>query len=183
MVQRLDHLPLVRELRAAQAVDQASRAIAGRDLPDHVLELRQRPHGHGCLLAAPRTRGKPRAQPHGPPNPGSRSARVSRRLLPVMPRALLLLGVAVVMLTAHSGIAVEQTVEEIVPPGEQRVETLGGANQQAVHGVDVTAEQEVAPQEPPSAAAKAAQNVGKVATGITAAAVSLGATAAMLLFL
>jgi hypothetical protein len=105
-----------------------------------------------------------------------------------MPRALLLLGVAVVMLTAHSGIAVEQTVEEIMPPGEQRVETLGGANQQAVqeqavHGVDVTAEQEVAPQEPPSAAAKAAQNVGKVATGITAAAVSLGATAAMLLFL
>ena len=105
-----------------------------------------------------------------------------------MPRALLLLGVAVVMLTAHSGIAVEQTVEELVPPGEQRVETLGGAdeqavNEQVVHGVDVTAEQEVAPQEPPSAAAKAAQNVGKVATGITAAVVSLGATAAMLMFL
>jgi hypothetical protein len=98
-------------------------------------------------------------------------------------RRALLLGVAVVMLTSHRGIAVEQTVEELVPPSEQRVETLGGANEQAVRGVDVTGEQEVAPQEPPSAAAKAAANVGKVATGVTALVVSLGATAAMLMFL
>jgi len=98
-------------------------------------------------------------------------------------RRALLLGVVVVMLTAHSGIAVEQTVEEIVPPGEQRVETLGGANEQAVHGVDALAEQQVQPQEPPSPAAKAAANVGKVATGVAAAAISLGATAAMLMFL
>ena len=98
-------------------------------------------------------------------------------------RRALLLGVAVVMLTSHSGIAVEQTVEELVPPGEQRVEALGGANEQAVRGVDVTAEQEVGPQEPPSPAMKAAENVGKVATGVTALVVSLGATAAMLMFL
>ena len=98
-------------------------------------------------------------------------------------RRALLLGVAVVMLTSHSGIAVEQTVEELVPPGEQRVEALGGANEQAVRGVDVTAEQDVAPQEPPSPAMKAAENVGKVATGVTALVVSLGATAAMLMFL
>ena len=101
-------------------------------------------------------------------------------------RRALLLGVAIVMLTSHSGIAVEQTVEELVPPNEQRVETLGGANEaneQAVRGVDVTAEQEVGPQEPPSPAMKAAENVGKVATGVTALVVSLGATAAMLMFL
>ena len=98
-------------------------------------------------------------------------------------RRALLLGVAIVMLTSHSGIAVEQTVEELVPPGEQRVEALGGANEQAVRGVDVTAEQEVGPQEPPSPAMKAAENVGKVATGVTALVVSLGATAAMLMFL
>jgi hypothetical protein len=98
-------------------------------------------------------------------------------------RRALLLGVAVVMLTSHSGIAVEQTVEEIVPPGEQQVEALGGGNEQAVRGVDAVAEQQVAPQEPPSPAAKAAQNVGKVATVIGATAISLGATAAMLMFL
>jgi hypothetical protein len=101
-------------------------------------------------------------------------------------RRALLLGVAVLMLTAHSGIAVEQTVEELVPPNEQRVETLGGANEaneQAVRGVDAVAEQQVAPQEPPSPAAKAVQNVGKVATVVGATAISLGATAAMLMFL
>jgi hypothetical protein len=85
--------------------------------------------------------------------------------------------------TGRVGTAVEQTVEAIVPPGEQQVEPIAPRQDQAVDGVQRTGEQAVAPLEPPSPAAKAASTAGKVVTGVAAAAVSLGAMAAMLLFI
>jgi hypothetical protein len=96
---------------------------------------------------------------------------------------ILLVGCLAVALTARMGAATEQTVEELVPPGEQEIQQIGPAQEQGVQGVDVGAEQVVDAQEPRSDAARIATNVGNVAIGVTAAVVSLGATAAMLLFL
>ena len=98
-------------------------------------------------------------------------------------RRILLLSCLAVALAARMGAATEQTVEEMVPPGEQEVQGIGPAQEQVV--VDATGgnEQTVEGQVPPSDAARIATKVGHVAIGVTAAAVSLGATAAMLLFL
>ena len=101
-------------------------------------------------------------------------------------RRILLLGCLAVALAARMGAATEQTVEELVPPGEQEVQQIGPAadqGEQGVQGVDAGAEQRVDAQEPASDAARMASKVGHVAIGVTAAAVSLGATAAMLMFL
>ena len=98
-------------------------------------------------------------------------------------RRALLLGVALLLLVARSGFAIEQDVQEIVPPGEQEVQEIGPRDEQAVRGYAEAGEQRVEPQEPPSAAAKMASNVGKVATGVGAAAVSIAAMVAMLMFL
>jgi hypothetical protein len=100
-------------------------------------------------------------------------------------RRILLLGFLAVMLAARMGAAVdrEQTVEELVPPSEQEVQAIGPAAEQGVQGVAQVDEQQVNPQEPQSDAARMATKAGHVAIGVTAAAVSLAATAAMLLFL
>jgi hypothetical protein len=98
-------------------------------------------------------------------------------------RRILLLGCLAIVLAARMGAATEQTVEEMVPSGEQDVQGIGPAEEQVA--VDATGgnEQAVEGQVPPSDAARIATKVGHVAIGVTAAAVSLGATAAMLLFL
>jgi hypothetical protein len=103
-------------------------------------------------------------------------------------RRILLLGCLAVVLAARMGAAVdrEQTVEGLVPPNEQEVQAIGPAaeqGEQGVQGVDTGVEQRVDPQEPASDAARVASKVGNVAIGVMAAAVSLGTTAAMLLFL
>ena len=100
-------------------------------------------------------------------------------------RRILLLGFLAVMLTARMGVAVdrEQTVEPLTPPNEQDVQAIGPAAEQGVQGVEQVNEQQVNVQEPMSDAARVATKVGHVAIGVTAAAVSLAATAAMLLFL
>lgn len=100
-------------------------------------------------------------------------------------RRILLLGFLAVMLAARMGAAVdrEQTVEELVPPNEQEVQPIGPAAEQGVQGVAQVDEQQVNAQEPQSDAARMATKAGQVAIGVTAAAVSLAATAAMLLFL
>ena len=100
-------------------------------------------------------------------------------------RRILLLGFLAVMLTARMGVAVdrEQTVEPLTPPNEQDVQAIGPAAEQGVQGVEQVNEQQVNVQEPMSDAARVATKVGNVAIGVTAAAVSLAATAAMLLFL
>ena len=100
-------------------------------------------------------------------------------------RRTLLLGFLAVMLAARMGAAVdrEQTIEALTPPNEQDVQAIGPAAEQGVQGVEQVNEQQVNAQEPASDAARMATKVGNVAIGVTAAAVSLGATAAMLLFL
>ena len=103
-------------------------------------------------------------------------------------RRILLLGFLAVMLAARMGAAVdrEQTIEPLTPPNEQDVQAIGPAaeqGEQGVQGVEQIDEQQVNAQEPASDAARVATKVGNVAIGVTAAAVSLAATAAMLLFL
>lgn len=94
----------------------------------------------------------------------------------------LLLGLGVVVLGSQIGLAVEQDVVPIVPRGEQQVEVITPRGEQAVQQVGGGPEQDVTRQVPPSPGMKTVSTIGKVATGVTAAAVSLGAMAAMLLF-
>ena len=72
----------------------------------------------------------------------------------------------------------------IVPPGEQQVVPINPPREQMVQDVGgETGTQQVEQQEPPSPAAKMASNVAKGATAVGAAAVSLAAMTAMLIFL
>jgi hypothetical protein len=99
-------------------------------------------------------------------------------------RRALLLGLTVLLLGSRVGFSTEQTVEPIVPRGEQQIEVIAPPGEQVVSGIGAGAgEQQVEPQVAPSQAAKTASNVAKAVTGVTAAAVSLGAMAAMLMFL
>lgn len=78
--------------------------------------------------------------------------------------------------------AVEQLIQPLTPPQEQRVEALGGGDdQQRVQQVDAAEAQEIAEQVPPSPARKRASVVGKVVLSVAAAAMALGVTAASLL--
>jgi hypothetical protein len=98
-------------------------------------------------------------------------------------RRLALLGL-VVALAARLASA-EQDVRPIIPPGtgEQEVEALTPRGDQDVRAARMAGEQQVEPLKEPSRSAKAASTAGKVATAVAATAVSLGAAAAMLLFL
>lgn len=99
----------------------------------------------------------------------------------------LLLGLAVLLAGSQIGIqpgwSAEQTVERIVPTGEQEIQAITPRAEQRVDGVAAVGEQQIAPQEQPTPAAKAASTAGMIVTGVAAAAVALGATAAMLLLL
>jgi hypothetical protein len=77
----------------------------------------------------------------------------------------------------------EQDVQPIIPPGEQEIEPIGPRGDQVVQGFGAPAEQRVERYVEPSKASKRANTASKVVTGVAAAAASLGATAAMLLFL
>jgi hypothetical protein len=99
-------------------------------------------------------------------------------------RRAVLLAAAILLLVSRGGFAVEQDVQEIVPPGEQQIQEIGpGGDEQGVRGVAEGSDQSVERQEPPSPAAKIAENVGHAAIAVGATVVSLGATAAMLMFL
>lgn len=98
-------------------------------------------------------------------------------------RRAVLLAAAILLLVTRGGFAVEQDVQEIVPPGEQQVQEIGPRDEQGVRGVAEGGEQAVERQEPPSPAAKMASNVGHAAVAVGATVVSLGVTAAMLMFL
>jgi hypothetical protein len=79
---------------------------------------------------------------------------------------------------------VEQRIVPLTPPEEQRVEQIGAPDDLAqVQAIEHVADQDVAPAEPPSAAAKAASTAGKVALSVAVAGVSVAAMAASLLFL
>ena len=97
---------------------------------------------------------------------------------------LLAVSLAAATIAASPVRADEQRIEQLTPPAEQRVEVLGGTeDQQRVDALDDTKAQEVAAHEPPSAGAKAASTAGKFVLGVTAAVVAVGVTVASLLFL
>ncbi len=95
------------------------------------------------------------------------------------PLALLLVG-----LVATSVLATEQSIQELAPPVEQRVEAVGAGDHEAdVQAVEILRDQDIGAQEPPSGPEKVASTAGKIALGLVAAGVSLGFTvASMLLF-
>jgi hypothetical protein len=94
---------------------------------------------------------------------------------------VLLAGATLVVAPAR---AAEQTIEVLTPPGEQRVEALGGTEDlQNVVAVDEGEAQRVGEQVPPSPSAKAASRAGKFGLGVVAFVVSVGATVASLLLL
>ncbi len=97
-------------------------------------------------------------------------------------RRALLVGLAVLLLGSQVCFSMEQTVEPITPSGEQELQIIVPPGEQAVQQVGTGGVQEVGPQVPPTATEKTVSNVAKVVTGVTAAGVSLGAMAAMLMF-
>jgi hypothetical protein len=89
-----------------------------------------------------------------------------------------------VLAVAVPASAVEQLIQPLTPPEEQRVEALGGGeDQQRVEQVDAAEAQVIARQDPPSPAQKTASVVGKVVVSVAAAAVAVGVTVASLLLL
>jgi hypothetical protein len=97
-------------------------------------------------------------------------------------RRALLVGLAVLLLGSQVGFSMEQTIEPITPKGEQELEVIVPPGEQRVEQVASGSQQDVSPQLPPTATEKTVSNVTKVVTGVTAAGVSLGAMAAMLMF-
>lgn len=78
----------------------------------------------------------------------------------------------------------EQTIEQLAPAQEQRVEAIGQADDLArVDPVDPAAGQDVVPNEPPGPIQKAASTAGKVVLSVASAALALGVMAASLLLL
>ena len=78
--------------------------------------------------------------------------------------------------------APEQRVTPLTPQAEQRVEDITPSGTQRVQMLDPKEVQDVTASTPPGAARKAASTVGKVALTVVALGVSLGMTAASLLF-
>jgi hypothetical protein len=97
-------------------------------------------------------------------------------------RRALLVGLAVILLGSQVGFSMEQTVEPITPTGEQELEIIVPPGEQAIEQVATGTQQDVSPQVAPTPGQKTMSNVTKVVTGVTAAGVSLGAMAAMLMF-
>jgi hypothetical protein len=98
-------------------------------------------------------------------------------------RRALLVGLTVLLLGSQVGLSMEQTVEPITPTGEQELEMIVPPGEQRVEQIAGGTQQDIGPVVPPTAAEKALSNVGKAVTGVTAAAVSLAAAAAMVMFL
>src|SRR5947208_3105235 len=120
MPERLDHLALVRQLGAAQAIDQPPSLVAGRHLRDHVLELAQTVDGHGSFPNPPTVlpANRPGEIPAGYrlSRPEARIRRPEWAILPAVRAALLPL----VLLLGLAGAAVpaEQTVASLPPVTE-----------------------------------------------------------------
>jgi|SRR5688572_31800742 hypothetical protein len=94
---------------------------------------------------------------------------------------------AVTMLSAAAalgGIGFAQDDIRPLPRREQEVTIVTPSGLQQVERVDqAVVEQQVRPNEVPTPAKRTASAVGKVAVGVLAAAVAIGASAASLLFL
>ncbi len=96
---------------------------------------------------------------------------------------VLLLGFAMLLLGSQAGLSTEQTVEAIVPPGEQEIVPITPRGDQVVEQVGAGGEQRIERQEPRTPAEKTVSTMGKVAVGVGAAALAVGAMAGMLLLL
>jgi hypothetical protein len=80
--------------------------------------------------------------------------------------------------------AAEQTIEQLAPAQEERVEAIGQADDVArVDPMDPAGQEDVAPNEAPGPIQKAATTVGKVVLGVVSAAVAVGVMVASLLLL
>lgn len=102
-----------------------------------------------------------------------------RRLVALV---VLVAGMAMVV-PSGADVITEQTVTAIAPTQEQTVVAIGAPQEQQVEALAMNGTQIVGPNVPPTEADRAASAAGKVALGIASAALSLGATAAMLMFL
>jgi hypothetical protein len=80
-------------------------------------------------------------------------------------------------------VITEQTVTAITPPQEQTVVAITPPQEQQVQALAMNGEQIVGPNVPPTEADRAASAAGTVVLGVASAALSLGATAAMLMFI
>jgi hypothetical protein len=99
--------------------------------------------------------------------------------------ALLALGLRLAGTVAADGAPeqkVEQKVTPLTPQAEQRVQDITSAETQRVQMLDPQGVQDVSAPTPPGPGQKAASAVGKVALTVVAVGVSLGMTAASLLF-
>ena len=76
----------------------------------------------------------------------------------------------------------EQTIVPLTPPVEQQVQGFGPGADQRVEAIG-GGEQQVGAHVPPTEAQKTASNVGKAVLGVTGAVIALGAMAASLLLL
>jgi hypothetical protein len=118
------------------------------------------------------------------PQMGLASAARLVYLRAVRPSLLLTVLLAGATLAVTPARAAEQTIEVLTPPGEQRVEAVGGTEDlQHVATVDETEAQRIGEQLPPSPSAKAASTAGKFTLGVLAAVISVGATVASLMLL
>lgn len=80
--------------------------------------------------------------------------------------------------------AVDQAIEPLAAPEEQKIEILGTSDdQQRVEIIGGTREQDVGEHVPPTPSEKAASNAGKFMLGVASAGVALGVMAASLLLL
>jgi hypothetical protein len=95
---------------------------------------------------------------------------------------VLVAGLAIVV-PSGADVILEQTVTAITPSQEQTVVAIGAPQEQQVQAVVMDGTQIVGPNVPPTEADRAASAAGKVVLGVASAALSLGATAAMLMFL
>ena len=182
MPERLDHLALVRQLGAAQAIDQPPGLVAGRHLRDHVLELAQTVDGHGSFPNPPTVlpANRPGETPAGYrlSRPEARIRRPEWAILPAVRAALLPL----VLLLGLAGAAVpaEQTVTPLPPVTEQRVEPIDAGSEQHVEQIDPEQAQRISTAEK-SPVRRGVETAGKVALGVVALGISLGFTFASLL--
>jgi len=91
--------------------------------------------------------------------------------------------VVVVAALAVGDVSAEQEVRAIVPHGQQQIQLMGPQGQQTVRGFGGTQAQQVDRFVEASQGQKVANTAAKAVTGVAAAAVSLGAMAAMLMLL
>jgi hypothetical protein len=95
---------------------------------------------------------------------------------------LLVAGLAMVV-PSGADVITEQTVTAITPAHEQQVVAIAPPQEQQVQALATDGTQIVGPNVLPTEADRAASAAGKVALGVASAALSLGVTAAMLLFI